>query len=216
MIALRHLLTETAAGVGFTETPEGLSAIGHGAFPAVIWQREPMPRFQDWIDGLDPACLPATRTTLSARAVPQAVEHLCSLAGTPDCNERNCLIGDISAMACIFAEIMKTDYVSLRLEVVSTHACCAFRNDAGKARLICTYRGTGTQYGLSTDGADPDDVKTVPTCAPIILRGSGWPAEPPCTVLHRAPPLERLDETRLVLVLDPADSIEWPGHQHIH
>jgi len=31
--------------------------------------------------------------------------------------------------------------------------------DAVKSRLICTYRGQGTQYGISMDGSDPKNFK---------------------------------------------------------
>ena len=71
------------------------------------------------------------------------------------------------------------------------------------ARLICTYRGPGTQYCISHDHTDPKRFFTVPTGAPILLRGSRWPQRPASGLLHRSPPIEGTGETRLVLVLDP-------------
>ncbi|MEM7671620.1 MAG: DUF1826 domain-containing protein, partial [Pseudomonadota bacterium] len=78
------------------------------------------------------------------------------------------------------------------------------------ARLVCTYRGTGTQYGISPDGRDPQRVFTVPTGAPICLRGTEWPDDQTSGLLHRSPPIEGTGETRLVLVLDP---IVDPGEE---
>jgi len=98
---------------------------------------------------------------------------------------------------------MSAPYLRLRLDVVRTNACRKFHIDAVTARLICTYRGTGTQYGISTDGADPKRVFTVPTGAPIILRGTLWPADLPSGLLHRSPPIVDTGETRLLLVIDP-------------
>ena len=35
--------------------------------------------------------------------------------------------------------------------------------DPALARLICTYRGPGTQYGIAVNGAQPESIATVPT-----------------------------------------------------
>ena len=115
------------------------------------------------------------------------------------------LIEDASALASIFADVMDSAYVRLRFDVVDTNACRKFHIDAVKARLVCTYRGTGTQYGLSENGHDPAQILTVPTGAPIILRGTRWPETPVSGVLHRSPPIAGTGETRLLLVLDPID-----------
>lgn len=94
-------------------------------------------------------------------------------------------------------------YVRLRLSRVTANACSKFHIDAITARLVCTYRGTGTQYGISHDGGGPKRMFTVPTGSPILLRGTLWPESPRSGLLHRSPPIEGSGETRLVLVLDP-------------
>jgi hypothetical protein len=93
-------------------------------------------------------------------------------------------------------------------DAVTTNACRRFHIDAVTARLVCTYRGTGTQYGIGADGAEPRRVFTVPTGAPILLRGTLWPERPHSGLLHCSPPIEGTGETRLVLVLDPVDDPE--------
>jgi hypothetical protein len=98
---------------------------------------------------------------------------------------------------------MSAQYLRLRLDVVTTNACRKFHIDALMARLVCTYRGSGTQYGISVDGADPARVFQVQTGSPILLRGTLWPQDPPSGLLHRSPPIEGTGESRLVLVLDP-------------
>ena len=79
--------------------------------------------------------------------------------------------------------------------------------DAVTSRLICTYRGTGTQYGIASDGEDPQRVFTAPTCMPIVLRGTLWPEDPPSGLRHRSPPIAGTGETRLLLVLDPVEAM---------
>lgn len=109
----------------------------------------------------------------------------------------------------MFADLLTSKYLRLRLDVVTNNACRKFHVDAITARLVCTYRGTGTQYGISTNGNDPDWVFTVQTGAPMLLRGTLWPEHPRSGLRHRSPPIEGTGETRLVLVVDPiADSAD--------
>ncbi len=121
------------------------------------------------------------------------------------------IVNDMSEVN-IDADLVRTDTELSRTDetlVEMSNGCICFTlrddllEDAITARLVCTYRGTGTQYGMSTDDADPQSVFTVPTGSPILLRGTFWPAEPPSGLLHRSPPIEGTGETRLVLVIDP-------------
>ena len=108
----------------------------------------------------------------------------------------------------LFADLMQARYLRLRLQAVKNDACRKFHIDAVTARLICTYRGVGTQYGISRDGNDPAQVFTAPTGSPVVLRGTLWPPERHTGLLHRSPPIEGTNETRLVLVLDPVFDLE--------
>ena len=203
MTFVREVVKEAAIGVGVADTPEGLSAIHHPGCAAAIWRRHPLPGFQSWIDALEPERLPEARKILRPEEVRDAAFQICDASGTPDCSERTLLIDDAAALADIFAGLMGAPYLRLRFDVETTNACRKFHIDAITARLVCTYRGTGTQYGISTDGAEPRRVFTVPTGAPILLRGKLWPEHPKSGLLHRSPPIEGTGETRLVLVLDP-------------
>ena len=76
------------------------------------------------------------------------------------------------------------------------------------ARHVCTYRGSGAQFGISQGEEAPDPVCSVDTSKPMVLRGRLWPTEPPSGLLHRAPPIEGTGMTQLVLVLD---AVAEPG-----
>ena len=208
MTFTREIVTDAAVGVGVAETPEGLSAIHRPGCAAAIWRRQPMPSFQAWIDGLEPDRLPRARMILRPETVREAVAETCAQAGTPEGAERDRLVDDTAALAAIFAELLRVPYLRLRYDVVTTNACRLFHIDRVTARLVCTYRGTGTQYGVSTAGAEPRRIFTVPTGAPILLRGTLWPERPRSGLLHRSPPIEGTGETRLVLVLDPLVHLE--------
>ena len=205
---VREVVRDAAIGVGVADTPEGLSALHRPGCAAAIWRRQPLPGVQSWIDGLDPEVLPPARVILRPAAVRDAASEVCDASGTPVGPERDRLVDDIAALAYIFAGLMRARWLRLRLDVVTTNACRRFHIDAVTARLVCTYRGTGTQYGISTDAAQPPRIFTVPTGAPILLRGTLWPENPRSGLLHRSPPIEGTGETRLVLVLDPVEDPE--------
>ena len=208
MTFVRNELRDAAVGVGVADTPEGLDAIHKPGCAATIWRRQPMPGFQSWIDDLDPACLPSTRCFLRPDKAINVVRDLFDGTGIAYCAERFWLESDVIDLAERFAAIMQSPYLRLRLDKVTTNACRRFHVDAIKARLICTYRGSGTQYGISVDGNKPRRVFQVATGAPMILRGSLWPESPLSGLLHRSPPIEGTGETRLVLVLDPVFDME--------
>jgi len=205
MNVVAHFRPRPVAGVSTVDTADGLSAFCAPQSAAVVWQREMPQDVASWIDALDPAQLPSGRVVLPPNTVSSIVAHLCDMAETPSGASRDWLVADITMLADHFARVMQTRFLRLRLDVVTTNACRRFHCDAITGRLVCTYRGTGTQYGTSVDHADPASIQTVQRGAPILLRGSLWPPRPNAGLLHRSPPIEGTGETRLVLVLDPVD-----------
>ncbi|MEO9900693.1 DUF1826 domain-containing protein [Nisaea sp.] len=218
MTIVRELVRqETAIGVGVVDRPEGLSIIQRPDCAAAVWQRLPLAGFQSWIDMLPPSNLPKARVILRVEDVHDAVTQICEACGTPDCPERQMLVDDTAALANLFAGLMDTAYLRLRFDVVTTNSCRKFHIDAVTARLICTYRGTGTHYGNAAGDAAPRRVFTAGTGAPILLRGRLWPESPDAGLQHRSPPIAGTGETRLVLVLDPvADPEAHPDRRLMH
>jgi hypothetical protein len=197
------LETNTITGLHIAQSRHELAQIHYDNCAGVIWNRQPVSAFQDWIDALHPEQLPSVRLVLRPKMVTDAVTTACDAAQMPECSERTRLIDDISALATTFADVMKAPFLRLRLARVTSNACRKFHVDALRARLICTYRGTGTQYGISTNGTEPQRVFTTPSGAPIVLRGTLWAEQPRSGLLHRSPPIEGSGETRLVVVIDP-------------
>ncbi|WP_349359890.1 DUF1826 domain-containing protein [Stappia sp.] len=211
MTTERRRIADAAVGVGVATTPDGLATLRKPGCAAVIWQRRPTARVQSWIDALAPDRLPRARVILRPDAVRETVLQICEMCGTPADPARALFVEDVAALTGRFCDLMRTTWVRLRFDVVTTNACRKFHIDAVTARLVCTYRGPGTQYGVSTDGVEPDRIFTVPTGAPILLRGTLWPQKPPSGLLHRSPPIEGTGQTRSVLVLDPVDAPVEPA-----
>jgi len=203
MSVVREAATDAIIAVAVADTPEGLSAIHRPGCGAAIWRRHVLPGFQSWLEALEPERLPQARVILRPEEMRDVARQVCDASGTPESPERERLIDDAAALADIFAGLMRASYLRLRFDVVTTNACRKFHTDVVTARLICTYRGTGTQYGIATDGEKPQHFFIVPTGAPFLVRGKLWPERPRSGLVHRSPPIEGTGETRLLLVLDP-------------
>ncbi|MEW7008163.1 DUF1826 domain-containing protein [Lentilitoribacter sp. EG35] len=201
-------IIEHAKGVVIAREPQDLIAIREHNCAATLWKRKFQSDFQTWIDQLPPENLPEGRLILPQNRIADAVHQLCEIAGTPEGSTCDMLVNDIDALAQLFSALMGTEYLRLRLEKVTDNACRKFHKDAITARLVCTYRGQGTQYGTSLEGDEPQQIFNVPTGAPILLRGTLWPETPESGLLHRSPPIEGTGETRLLLVLDPVSDPE--------
>ncbi|MEM9903162.1 MAG: DUF1826 domain-containing protein [Pseudomonadota bacterium] len=214
MILGREKIDNAVTAVHAATTPEELSVIRTPSCAAALWHREPRPAFQEWIDTLDPGHLPRGRMILRPASVRSAVARICEACGTPAGAERDHFADDVAALSGLFAKLMRAEWLRLRLDVVATNACRRFHIDRVTARLVCTYRGTGTQYGVAAIGGELDPVLTVPTGAPILLRGTLWPEDPQSGIRHRSPPIEGTGETRSVLVLDPLDNPEDEPDSH--
>ena len=196
------------AGVGVAKTIQDLAVIRDPGCAVALCQRQPDRNVLEWLERLDSDRLPKARVILPPDRISEALEQICDISDTPDCAERNRLIDDVTELAKAFADLMKAAHLRLRLDVVKTNSCKKFHIDRITARLLCTYRGTGTQYGFSIDGPEPDHILTVPTGSPIVLRGSLWPETPKSGILHRSPPIEGTGEYRSILVLDPIFDLE--------
>ncbi|WP_313349588.1 DUF1826 domain-containing protein [Paracoccus sp. (in: a-proteobacteria)] len=180
--------------------PSILSQIGAPGIGAAIWQREPLAEFLDWIETQPVANLPSLRTLVAVDAVEACIHAACESAQTPASRMRDMLVSDIAALAYIMSEIMQTPLLHLRLDIGTTDACRRFHVDNLTARMLCTYRGAGTQIAQPGQENAPLDLITA---AAAILRGTLWPGREKTGLLHRSPPISGTGQSRLLLVIDP-------------
>ena len=136
-------------GVTVATELEGLRTFCAPDTAATIWQREIPKPVISWLSALSPDVLPSGRLVAVPSRMGEIAAQLCDIAQTPKGPERHWLEADIAQLAMAFADIMGASYLRMRLDVVETNACRKFHVDMITSRLVCTYRGTGTQYGLS-------------------------------------------------------------------
>ncbi|MEO0620318.1 MAG: DUF1826 domain-containing protein, partial [Pseudomonadota bacterium] len=197
--------TPLAKTIGMVDSLDGLAAIHGPGHDAVVWTRSPLQSFQNWLDALHPACLPRASLVLPPLSVRDAVGQCCALAGTPDNPHRDLLVDDIAALAWVFAEIASASYIQLRLDVLSASPRRMRDPDTDGLRLVCTYRGRGTQCGIADRGAQARRVFTVPTGAPIVSRRPLRANDAPSALHQHAPPDASTHDTRLLLTLEPVE-----------
>ncbi|MEL7462665.1 MAG: DUF1826 domain-containing protein [Pseudomonadota bacterium] len=207
MNAPASLKRPRAVGVAAVSSIEELAAIREPGCAAVIWNRASPDAMTEWLAGLTPDHMPDGRLALRPGQVRGAVDALLSAAGAPSGEGREMFADDVAKIARAFAETAGAAYLRLRLQTVTNNACRKYHLDVVEQRLVCTYRGPGTQYGVAEGEEDPREVFETPEGAPILLRGELWRGDAPSGLKHRSPPIEGTGVARLVLVLDPLDEL---------
>jgi hypothetical protein len=202
----KALVGSITAKVAFVDEVEGLVHLFDGNTAGVIWRRRMQEGMQRWLDSLPVDQLPTGRIVLPVVKVRSAVTELMNISEMPDCAERQFLLDDICLLAHKSSELFASAYLRLRFDVVTTNKCPKFHIDHVAARLLCTYRGNGTEYSFLDDQKRPAEILPTPNCAAIVLRGTKWPTDCANNLVHQSPEINDGNETRFLFVIDPADN----------
>lgn len=184
---------------------EILNDVAAPGVAAAIWQRNLDASFSGWINNLSSDQLPTLRVIVPVNLVEEAVQTACDIAKTPPGPERKMLIGDAGALALIYSQVMGSDHVRVRFDVSDGVMCPKFHLDHVPARLLCTYRGPGTQYVPEVHLEDSKQIGNMKTGAVGIFRGTKWMSEERSSLLHRSPAIQPGKGPRLLLVIDAAE-----------
>ena len=202
----KALVGSATAKVACVDEKEGLVQLFDGNTAGVIWRRRMQERVQSWLDALPVDQLPTGRIVLPVSQVRSAVTELMNISEMPDCAERQLLLDDICLLAHEFDELFVPTYLRLRFDVMTNNKCPKFHIDYVAARLLCTYRGVGTEYSFLDDQKRPAEIFSTPNGAVIVFRGTKWPTDCANNLVHRSPEINDVNETRLLFVIDPVDN----------
>ncbi|WP_338661938.1 DUF1826 domain-containing protein [Pararoseomonas sp. SCSIO 73927] len=191
---------ESFAGAGGAEAvaagdPAVLFRVLSPGMRLAIWQRRP-PRH--WAGRVTPLLAAGPFRAVAEDEPEVAVDRVLAALPVPP---PALMVQDMRMLAGLFAVITVCPRVRIRLEGVEGIPCPRWHADAVPLRLLCTYRGIGTEWlaGAGVGGV-PNGI-AAPSVA--VLKGRGFPGEPDGGCLHRSPPR---GGRRLVLCID------LPGH----
>ncbi len=182
------------------------------AMDAVLWSRTVPETVQAWLDGLSVNALPQGRFVLKAADTNRCVLQLFEKLGYAIKPELIWLAEDIAALAHHLSKTLASPDIRMRIEVVTDDACRKFHVDNVLARMICTYSGPGTEYGVSGKNKAPEQIHRVPTGQPMLFKGKLWPGARNRVLQHRSPPVAGMDIARFVIVLEAAASTDYEAH----
>lgn len=198
----------TRSAVAEGAHPSILNSVRQADCDAAIWQRRLPSELNSWLTSLQLGALQSARLSARWPTLEKVAAELCRECSMPEGRGRSLFISDIAHLSQLFMDASCTNAVNLRLDVVSGNACHKFHQDYVTARLLCTYRGAGTQYGYPRGDGIPDHVHQMSEGHVGLFRGRLWGSSNNVPLLHRSPPISGTGERRLLLVIDPQDTDE--------
>lgn len=165
----------------------------------VVWTRPIPQHVRDWLDKCPLTMLPEARFILTGGNVGVCLRQQFARLGHSNTSAINWLVEDAVRLADCVQSTEDKPYLRLRLDVVTDNACAKFHQDRVFARMICTYRGPGTEFCANRSGAT--EIVQLETGTAAFIKGQLWP-EPHIDLYHRSPPISGTGIARLVLVLD--------------
>ena len=132
--------------------------------------------------------------------------------------QKECFINDIIRLCNLFLRFKKRETrMQLQLEIIQNDMCRLFHQDHYRQRLLCTYKGPGTEWldpsnvnmealGKGCNAKivrDFSKVHKTKAFEVLLIKGAKYEKEG-SGVVHRSPPVEKEKLTRVLLKID-----EW-------
>ena len=136
----------------------------------------------------------------------------------PDSNFSVCkdiFISDIVRLYTLFTSQTVRKRVRMQIEVVDSDMCRYFHIDNYRQRLLCTYKGPGTEW-LDPDNVnldclgkgcnnhiakDMDKINRAKTFEVLLIKGAKYEGKDK-SVVHRSPPIQKDRLKRILLKID--------------
>lgn len=193
--------------------PEVLRNIQNPGVNLCLWQRAPQADIAREVAILAPGQFPDRRLKTTQRTFSSDVTALLRDKGLDPADFKHLLV-DTCAIADQFFAVSGDREVRFRLMTIDSDNCHRFHVDTRALRLLCTYRGPGTEW-LSDAQVDRAALaRGAPNEAVArfgepfrfethwvgIMRGE--PDRDGSGLVHRSPKLVGTDQTRVVFCLD--------------
>ncbi len=189
---------------------ECLTSIFRDEVNLAIWRRSLSPKTSQFVEAFTERAGKLERFS--------SLEHTQSPAGVlPDWAQAlegaEHWLADVDQIIAMYCCLFEPAAVGLRLHVIESTMCPRFHVDRVPVRLLCTYRGTGTEWlpeplvkrptepgPLPEQSVKAHQIQRLPTGAISLLKGEAWEGNEGRGLVHRSPAPE--EGSRLVLGLD--------------
>lgn len=197
------------------DDPLGLTRIFDPEIQLAQWRRPADPVIADWLVAHAGDLGSGLRQVLTPGQRPD-------LGRLPSGDGRDALAADIALQAEILGELLDAASIGFRLEVVGKAMCPRLHVDRVGIRLLCTYRGPGTEWVEeaavgrrflgAASGGQPDEtsglllpghrIETIPPFSVALLKGSLWQGNGGRGIVHRSPAVAADEAPRVLLAMD--------------
>lgn len=169
-----------------------------------IWRRQRLEENRElttWLDALEPTEIPKLRVLSRRETMPGLIREACERS-MPEGLQRDWIIQDLIRHTAAMFDFSAKDILKIRLDRVVGPACPRFHHDAVGVRLLCTYRGPGTEWvpndcvnidavgqGLPNEDIVPQAesvTQRIPRFAVSYLKGKNAP-DGSLGIVHRSP-----------------------------
>lgn len=155
----------------------------------VLWHRELPKEALDYIASLSSANLMCSKQVLTEGTMPD-------LPSFPSGPGKEALVHDLRLMADILIELMDSDAIGFRTEIMKRAMCPNFHIDRVGIRLVTTFQGLGTEW------LENEETMAAPLFSVALLKGSLWQRNEGKGIQHRSPMLSEGEPNRIVFVMD--------------
>lgn len=212
-----EMITAEQAGTPHVigEQPDVLLHILNPGVNLCLWQRPSQPAVIQELSSLQATDLPDVRCATSLVSFDDDVCTLLQQHGLDPLAFKNWR-NDLHRLAELYFSVSKNNKVTLRLVTTDDDDCRRFHVDRTQLRLLCTYRGPGTEWLhnnqvdrlAQSTGAPNDDIIRFGDSSVFepfwagILKGSAYPGNAEHGLVHRSPQISCSGKTRVLFCLD--------------
>ena len=180
-----------------------------------LWRRPAQPAITRELSPLEAFHLPNVRCWTSPASFDDDLCALLEQQGLDPLAFRSWRI-DLGRASALFFPLSGDRDVSLRLETTEDDACRRFHADRTHLRLLCTYRGPGTEWLTDAQVDRVAQANGAPNNCIIrdgepsqfepfwvgVLKGDAYPGNAGHGLIHRSPPIAGTGLTRVLFCLD--------------
>lgn len=208
----------SCASIG--DDPLSLTRIFDAEIQLAQWRRPVDTSIAHWLDANANDLGYGFRQTLSPGQAPE-------LGKLPAGAGRDALTQDLALLAEMLGELLDAPTIGLRLEVVRQAMCPRLHVDRVGIRMLCTYRGPGTEWVEeaavdrrflgAASGGKPDEnsgllqpghhIEHIPPYTVALLKGCLWQGNNGRGIVHRSPKVPEQQGPRVLVALDAG----WPN-----